>query len=317
MEKLESEFLNYLIEKNRSYANILEGLDYLHSKCNLIHTDIKPENICIGIHLDMIKTMALEALRIQKSGQTIPVSHKCSLARKFGDKLEQLPEDMKLAMKINRLNSHIFLEQGGEKDALCNQENHKNKIKKSKRLNDESLSLDVYNEEIYNPLVIKIADMGNAIFMKDLNSHTIQTKPYRSPEVILGIGYNTSADIWSLACTIYEMATGRYLFKGRKSDKVSWEESHLASIIEKLGDIPTFISLNGRRSKKYFEQNGELKNLNDIIPVPICRTLVEKFEMSPTEAGDLTEFLIVMLKYDITERATAAECLQHPWLSSM
>lgn len=28
---------------------VLQGLDYLHTKCNIIHTDIKPENILLVI----------------------------------------------------------------------------------------------------------------------------------------------------------------------------------------------------------------------------------------------------------------------------
>ena len=33
---------------------VLEGLHYLHSKCQIIHTDIKPENVSCFISLDLI-----------------------------------------------------------------------------------------------------------------------------------------------------------------------------------------------------------------------------------------------------------------------
>ena len=33
---------------------VLKGLDYLHTKCKIIHTDLKPENICICVSEDYI-----------------------------------------------------------------------------------------------------------------------------------------------------------------------------------------------------------------------------------------------------------------------
>ena len=41
---------------------------------------------------------------------------------------------------------------------------------------------------------------------------------YRCPEVILGAEYDTSADMWSLACIVFELLTGDLLFDPRAGD---------------------------------------------------------------------------------------------------
>jgi serine/threonine protein kinase len=60
--------------------------------------------------------------------------------------------------------------------------------------NKSSLSLEDMN--------VKIADLGNACWVDRHFSRDIQTRQYRSPEVILGAPYDTSADIWSCACLV-------------------------------------------------------------------------------------------------------------------
>uniref|UniRef100_A0A8C2XBQ1 non-specific serine/threonine protein kinase n=1 Tax=Cyclopterus lumpus TaxID=8103 RepID=A0A8C2XBQ1_CYCLU len=51
---------------------VLQGLDYLHTKCKIIHTDIKPENILLTVNESYIKKMAAEATQWQKTGAAPP-----------------------------------------------------------------------------------------------------------------------------------------------------------------------------------------------------------------------------------------------------
>lgn len=49
---------------------------------------------------------------------------------------------------------------------------------------------------------IKIADLGNACWVNHHFTEDIQTRQYRSPEVLLGAKWDATADIWSLACMV-------------------------------------------------------------------------------------------------------------------
>lgn len=89
----------------------------------------------------------------------------------------------------------------------------------------------------------------------------IQTRQYRSLEVILGSGYDTSADMWSLACIVFELATGECLFDPHSSNNYSKNEDHISLFIELLGQIPINIALSGKNSNKYFDKYGKLIDL--------------------------------------------------------
>lgn len=49
---------------------------------------------------------------------------------------------------------------------------------------------------------VKIADLGNACWVDQHFTEAIQTRQYRSPEVIFGAKWDATADIWSLACMV-------------------------------------------------------------------------------------------------------------------
>lgn len=51
---------------------VLQGLDYLHSKCDIIHTDIKPENILMSVNEPYVRKLAAEATEWQRAGAPPP-----------------------------------------------------------------------------------------------------------------------------------------------------------------------------------------------------------------------------------------------------
>lgn len=79
--------------------------------------------------------------------------------------------------------------------------------------------------------------------------------------MIIGNDYNHTADIWSLACMLFEMLTGDFLFEPRKGPTFSKNEDHLAQIMELCGKFPKDFALKGRKSKHYFSKDGNLKKI--------------------------------------------------------
>ncbi|KAM3871583.1 SRSF protein kinase 1a [Diretmus argenteus] len=162
---------------------------------------------------------------------------------------------------------------------------------------------------------VKIADLGNACWVHKHFTEDIQTRQYRSLEVLIGAGYSTPADIWSTACMAFELATGDYLFEPHSGEDYSRDEDHLALIIELLGKIPRHYALSGKFSQEYFIKRGDLKHITKLKPWGLLEVLVDKYEWPREEADCFTDFLLPMLELVPEKRATAAECLRHPWLT--
>jgi len=160
-----------------------------------------------------------------------------------------------------------------------------------------------------------VVDLGNACWVNHHFSTEIQTRQYRSPEVILGVNYDTSADMWSNACMIFELVTGDFLFEPRKGESYSKSDDHLAQIMELLGKMPKKMASSGKYSKKYFNSQGNLRRIKGLQFWPLKCVLMEKYKIKEEEAVAFADFLSPMLSYYPDKRATAQEMLNHPWLN--
>lgn len=78
---------------------------------------------------------------------------------------------------------------------------------------------------------VKIVDLGNGCWTHHHFTSEIQTRQYRSPEVIIGVNYSPTADLWSFACMIFELITGDFLFEPRKGQYYDKDDDHLAQVL--------------------------------------------------------------------------------------
>ncbi|XP_053536300.1 SRSF protein kinase 1a isoform X3 [Ictalurus punctatus] len=337
---------------------VLQGLDYLHTKCKIIHTDIKPENILMSVDESYVRRLAAEATEWQRAGapppsgsavSTAPVPKQASkmsknkkkklkkkqkrqaeLLEKCIQDLEEMenglegaeeeeddpqspkspicaplrhasmqdigeeevidpgnPRERLTSVASDELNCNGFLpgskappdeELDQVKELQLKQEDqHNANAGPSRDLSQSPYEYcnGLYSDEpgqshsngdvreegeddklqgrpvpardkqsspqnakqaagnlLVNPLEplnsdkikVKIADLGNACWVHKHFTEDIQTRQYRSLEVLIGAGYSTPADIWSTACMAFELATGDYLFEPHSGEDYSRDE---------------------------------------------------------------------------------------------
>ncbi|KAL0051298.1 hypothetical protein WJX82_005227 [Trebouxia sp. C0006] len=95
---------------------------------------------------------------------------------------------------------------------------------------------------------IKVIDFGSACFENRTMYSYIQSRFYRSPEVLLGHGYDMAIDMWSLGCMAAEMFLGLPLFPGAS------EHDLLVRIVDMLGMPPDHVLQKALHTNRYFRQ---------------------------------------------------------------
>ncbi|KAF2865533.1 hypothetical protein BDV95DRAFT_256185 [Massariosphaeria phaeospora] len=98
---------------------------------------------------------------------------------------------------------------------------------------------------------IKVIDFGSSCFENEKVYTYIQSRFYRSPEVILGMSYGLPIDMWSLGCILAELLTGYPIFPGEN------EQEQLACIMEIFGPPEKHLIEKSSRKKLFFDSNGK------------------------------------------------------------
>ncbi|KAF9469934.1 kinase-like domain-containing protein [Collybia nuda] len=94
---------------------------------------------------------------------------------------------------------------------------------------------------------IKVIDFGSACHERQTVYTYIQSRFYRSPEVLLGMSYTAAIDMWSLGCIAVELFLGLPLFPGTS------EYNQLTRIIEMLGLPPLSMLNTGKQTNQFFD----------------------------------------------------------------
>jgi dual specificity tyrosine-phosphorylation-regulated kinase 2/3/4 len=165
----------------------------------------------------------------------------------------------------------------------------------------------------FNRTEVKLIDFGSSCYEHDRVYSYIQSRFYRAPEVILGISYHTTIDIWSLGCIVAELIIGYPLFPGEN------EHEQLLCIMEMIGTPPAHL-LGAASHKDLYFSNGQpivVPNSRGRLRPPGTRDINDKLQCSDNQALDFisSNLYLECIKWDPADRLTPSQALKHPWLS--
>ena len=176
--------------------------------------------------------------------------------------------------------------------------------------------------------------------------------PYRSPELILDNQAGFGSDIWALACTLFEIRTGRKLFSSFDDDDTSYLEA-MTQVLGKLPE-PWWSTTWTDRRRLYKDNVDEQGRVIDALePKPVeeddderaarrvvrvhpsvaegARSLIDKLapgvwylsdespggtrhrDIPQHEMESFAELLGKMLEYEPRKRLTARSALTYEW----
>ncbi|EGF97941.1 uncharacterized protein MELLADRAFT_51129 [Melampsora larici-populina 98AG31] len=155
---------------------------------------------------------------------------------------------------------------------------------------------------------IKTIDFGSSCFENEKVYTYIQSRFYRSPEVILGMNYHMAIDMWSLGCILAELYTGYPIFPGET------ESEQLACIMEVLGMPDKYLVDRSSRRKLFFDSTGA--------PRPVVnskgrrRRVGSKSLSSVLKTDDelFLDFIGKCLAWDPERRLKPDPAMRHPWI---
>ncbi|KAM6586465.1 hypothetical protein CsatA_009070 [Cannabis sativa] len=196
------------------------------------------------------------------------------------------------------------------------------------------------------PAEIKIIDFGSACMENRTVYSYIQSRYYRSPEVVLGYQYSTYIDMWSFGCILAELFLGLPLFPGAS------EFDLLRRMVRILGgQPPDYILKEAKNTSKFFKcvgsihstENGSVyqalteeeyeareakkpalgkeyfnfKNLEEIITsYPYKKNLNEEEIIKESQTRfALIDLLRGLLEFDPAKRWSPFQASKHPFLT--
>mmetsp|Transcript_12239 Transcript_12239/g.22650 ORF Transcript_12239/g.22650 Transcript_12239/m.22650 type:complete len:569 (+) Transcript_12239:91-1797(+) len=305
----------------RIARHTLLGLSYIHER-GIVHTDVKLENVLIQRH-DM-HILIEDAAKAHRSF----VEHKATLG---GNLSKSQKKKMKQKQKKAAAKAEAAGESGRVDAAAAAGDGEGSDGGEPAEAEDADKAAaeacgkpvpPVRQKERFSDLRVedvfaKVADFGNGLFLDRKETDDIQTRQYRSPEIIIGTDWDATADVWSAACMFFELVSGDFLFDPRSNKDWSRDEDHLALIIELLGEHPPKDwLLTGKYTRDFFATStGKLKHIKNLKFWPLLEVLEEKYELRKKEAEQICSFLLPMLTWLPRDRQPSKEALSASWLS--
>ncbi|XP_048728071.2 serine/threonine-protein kinase PRP4 homolog isoform X2 [Ostrea edulis] len=176
-------------------------------------------------------------------------------------------------------------------------------------------------------LQLKLCDFGSAshVSENDITPYLV-SRFYRAPEIIIGMGYDHSVDLWSVGTTIFELYTGKILFPGQSNNEM------LKFMMDLKGKFPNKIIRKGMFRDQHFDGNynflyHEVDKVTHREKVSVLSTISASKDLFAELVGyqrlpddqmkkvrQLKDLLESTLMLDPSKRVSINQALTHPFI---
>lgn len=177
-------------------------------------------------------------------------------------------------------------------------------------------------------MLLKLCDFGSACY-----SHENEITPYlvsrfyRAPEIILGIPYDHAIDVWSVAVSVYEVATGNIMFPGKSNNHM------LKLFMDVKGKFPNKLIKKSTFKEQHFDSNcnfmyhetdkvterEKITVLTNVQPIRDIPSELISGQSLPQDQyikiKQLSDFLDKALMIDPSKRLDIHQALAHPFIT--
>ena len=229
------------------------------AKKSIVHCDLKPENILLVTEDDVDSVVSAgESKRLT----SLRGKNKSNLSSSYDKAAAEPPTStVEVKNKLNgnktpsktksNLNESLDEDQlgGANRSSGLSKMIDPNPVASFGQSPTNSMATARTSSTVGHSLIgqkIKLIDFGSACFEGQTAHSYIQSRFYRSPEVLIGLPYDSAIDMWSLGCVAAELFLGLPILPGVH------EHDQLSRICEMIGKLPDWMLDQGSKSSKYF-----------------------------------------------------------------
>jgi len=251
------------------YNDIKKSILFIHSK-NILHADIKPDNICVK--LNFFSTILKD--------ENLNIINKVNKTKNKNSILQQIynenfkKEDSDNEMSDDDINTDSDIDSSNEDDyeLIFKYTNKKEVNTNNKQDNNQEINNYLDNstnnyDNIFLNSTYYLCDFGNSFKINNDNYFLdYNTRYYRSPEIILRCKHTLKSDYWAFGCSLCEILYNKILFNPLKLDDTTTDIIHLSLFISCFDNqnIHNELLIIGRKYNYFFDENKRLK-INKLI----------------------------------------------------